>query len=772
MENMDWKVIEKVANPKMQDGSVECLGMAFDNDDARRAYFLELLRAKLQDPAFRKTPGFPQGSDESILRMSDPPYYTACPNPFLGDFVQLYGKAYDPDEQYEREPFAVDVSEGKTDQLYKAHRYHTKVPHRAIVPSILHYTRPGDIILDGFCGSGMTGLAAQWCGTAPTLYRQQLETEWKAAGHFKPEWGARRAVLNDLGPAASFIASGYNLPFDLERFEQEAQRILNEVDAELGWMYECLHTDGKTKGRINYTAWSEVFTCPECAGEINFIHEALDEETKKTRSIFPCPSCSAELNKDRLERSFETRVDPVTGETWKRIELRPVLINYTIRSTVYERQIEDHDRVLLERIEDLPFPSAVPSIQFPIQAMYHGSRLEPKGFSRTHHLFLPRPAHALGALWAKANSIPDLGVRRMVLWFVEQAIWGMSVLARYAPNCFSQVNQNLNGVYYVGSQIVDASPWYILYDVEKRTTKLTRLVKSFTPLPMARNGSMLQTGDCASIPVPDRSIDYVFTDPPFGENIYYADLNFLVEAWHGVMTSTATEAIVDKPKKKGITEYQALMRKCFDEYYRVLKPGRWMTVVFSNSSNGIWRAFQEAMGAAGFVVADVRTLDKQQGSYRQVTSSAVKQDLIISAYKPTEALTHRFELGQATTDGAWAFVREHLGNVPVFVGRTGEGEIISERTAQMLHDRMIAFHVKQGISVPLSGPEFFQGLSQRFPERDGMYFLPDQVTHYDRKRTSVSELRRDRWYVPDPSKQVEREAIREKSLLKEFDKNA
>jgi len=166
--------------PTTNDGPVECLGMNFESDTARRTHFLGLLREKLQNPEFRTTPGFPNGSDEAILRMSDPPFYTACPNPFLEDFVRVYGKAYDPAEPYEREPFAVDVSVGKTDQLYKAHGYHTKVPHLAIVPSILHYTRPGDIVLDGFCGSGMTGLAAQWCGTAPASYRQQLEAEWKA----------------------------------------------------------------------------------------------------------------------------------------------------------------------------------------------------------------------------------------------------------------------------------------------------------------------------------------------------------------------------------------------------------------------------------------------------------------------------------------------------------------------------------------------------------------------------------------------------------------
>ena len=150
-----------------RNGPVECLGEMFESDEVRREHYLALLAEKLKDPEFRAMPGFPKGTDEAILQMSDPPYYTACPNPFLEDFVRVHGRPYDPDEKYHREPFAVDVSVGKTDALYRAHGYHTKVPHLAIVPSILHYTKPGDIVLDGFCGSGMTGVAAQWCGTAP-----------------------------------------------------------------------------------------------------------------------------------------------------------------------------------------------------------------------------------------------------------------------------------------------------------------------------------------------------------------------------------------------------------------------------------------------------------------------------------------------------------------------------------------------------------------------------------------------------------------------------
>lgn len=158
---------------------VECLGQTFPSDQARREHFLKLLAEKLKNPEFRKQDGFPKGTDEAILAMSDPPYYTACPNPWLTSFIEYHGKPFNSKEPYRREPLAVDVSVGKNNPIYRAHSYHTKVPHLAIVPSILHYTRVGDIVLDGFAGSGMTGLAAQWCGSAPTTYRHEVESGWK-----------------------------------------------------------------------------------------------------------------------------------------------------------------------------------------------------------------------------------------------------------------------------------------------------------------------------------------------------------------------------------------------------------------------------------------------------------------------------------------------------------------------------------------------------------------------------------------------------------------
>lgn len=725
-------------------GSVECLGQIFPSDQARREHYLKLLAEKLTDPEFRKQDGFPQGTNEAILAMSDPPYYTACPNPWLADFVQQYGKPYDPAEPYRRDPLAIDVSVGKTDPIYRAHSYHTKVPHLAIVPSILHYTNPGDIVLDGFVGSGMTGVAAQWCGAAPDKYRHEVEAAWKKEGRPAPQWGARRVVLNDLSPAATFIAANYNLPFDVDAFAQAGKQLLKSVEQEIGWMYETLHSDGKTIGRIDYTVWSEVLNCPACAGEIVFTAAALDNETKAVAKVLTCPHCGAEGSKEQMDLRLDTFIDPSSGATESRPKRVPALIIYKVGRTAYTKKPDNADLARIANIAELPIPKNLPTDRFPDCQMTRVGRMKTTNSAAVHFMFLPRPAQAMALLWSKANASSDPRTRSMLLFMVEQAVWGMSTLARYTPTHFSQVNQYLSGVYYVASQHAECSPWYIL------DGKLDRLVKAFSKYQANPATAVVNTGAAAQLSLSDNSIDYIFTDPPFGENIYYSDLNFLVESWHRVKTDPNPEAIVDRVRQKGIPEYQHLMYSCFAEYYRVLKPGRWMTVVFSNSKAAVWNTIQVALQQTGFVVAEVTALDKKQGSFQQVMSpNTVKQDLVISVYKPNGGLEDRFGKQGATVDSAWDFVKTHLGNLSVVKVRNSELEFIVERDPRRIFDRMVAWFVRHDAPVPLSSDEFLSGVRSRFPDRDGMVFLPEQVAEYDKKRAQAAQAPQMELFVSD-----------------------
>jgi DNA modification methylase/predicted RNA-binding Zn-ribbon protein involved in translation (DUF1610 family) len=688
---------------------VAYLGKTFANDAERRAYFTEELRKKLADPEFRKIEGFPLGKDEDILNLSDPPYYTACPNPWLPDFINEWEKEKcvspassrledNAARTYHREPFAADVSEGKNDPIYNAHSYHTKVPHKAIMRYILHYTEPGDIAFNGFCGTGMTGVAAQICGNKAeleslgyrveddgTILQQGTDESGKTTWQPFSRLGARKAVLNDLSPAATFIAYNYNTPVDVTVFEREARRILAGVEAECGWMYETLHTDGKTQGKINYTVWSEVFSCPHCSKEIIYYDAAVSDDFT-VNNIFNCPHCSAQLDKKSLQRQWNSYYDQSLRQNHKLVRYAPVLINYQINEKRYEKKPDNADIELLKQIEETPVENLFPILEMPEGERKGKDGYHLKGITHLHHFYFHRALLVYAKLWDKLKECSSAFVR----FFVQGHNLGFTKMNRYSAHHFSQVNRFFSGTLFVGSLISEVSPAYSM------THRLDRLLK--LSLKSEYTNTIISTQSTTGThKIPNSSIDYIFIDPPFGNNLHYSELNFFWEAWLKILTCREPEAVMDKGRNRTLQDYRLLMASCFQELCRVLKGGHWITIEFHNSSNRVWMAIQEALESAGFVVADVRTLDKQQETYKQSIQKLVKQDLVISAYKPNGGLEDRFRLEAGTKKGVWDFVRTHLRQLPVFPCKNGEPEFVTERLNYLLFDRMVAFHIRRGV---------------------------------------------------------------------------
>jgi hypothetical protein len=742
-----------------QGKSVECLGQHFVNDAARREYYLAELTQKLNDPDFRKIEGFPVGSDDDILSISDPPFYTACPNPFLKDFISLHGRPYDPNVHYSREPFAADVSEGKSDPVYNAHSYHTKVPHKAIMRYVLHYTEPGDLIFDGFCGTGMTGVAAQMCGDQTVVeslgYRVgsdgtifQQETDDNGVLVWKPfsRLGVRQAVLNDLSPAATFIAHTYNTPVDVTLFEREAKRILADVVAECGWMYETTHTDGKTKCEINYTVWSDVFVCPECADEVVFWEASVDKEAGRIKEDFPCPHCGVMLTKRRMARAWVTRYDRALKQTIRQSKQVPVLINYSLGGKRMEKLPGKNDLALIATIENSDIP-----YWFPTDRMIEGSetrRNDPFGITHVHHFYTQRNLWTLSALRSRmvGSTLP--------LWFwVNAAMRYLSRMSKLGTEYYfhgggGAVNAGILGTLYIPSFSVENN---VIDTLKTRLPKLCRVLRQ-----LPRDFSCISCQSTTGLDIAPDSFDYVFIDPPFGSNLSYSELSFHWETWAAVLTNTSLEAIENRSQGKGLSEYRKLMSDCFKEAYRILKPGRWMTVEFSNTNAAVWNSIQTALAEAGFIVANVSALDKQQGSFKAVTTpTAVKQDLVISAYKPNGGFEARFQQEATEQEGVWDFVRTHLKYLPVTKRQGALLQVVPERDPRILFDQMIAYYVRRGFAVPISSQEFQEGLAQRFIERDGMYFLSEQAAEYDRKKMTAGVAQQTYLFVSDESSAIQ-----------------
>jgi len=750
-------------NHAAKSGPVECLGQTFPSDEARREHYLKLLAEKLKDPEFRKIEGFPVGSDEDILALSDPPYYTACPNPFIEDFVRHYGKPYDSSVPYNKEPFAADVSEGKNDPIYNAHGYHTKVPHKAIMRYILHYTQPGDIVFDGFCGTGMTGVAAQLCGDRTVVqslgYRidgagdvfQEEQDNGKATWQKFSKIGARRALLSDLSPAATFISHNYNAPKDREDFDKRAKAAIADLEAKFGWMYQTLHQPSQAEldsayrelqaganpdlartakvGRVNYVVWSDVFNCPECAGEIVFWDSAVDVDNGKVRDSFPCPHCNSIQTKRSLDHTLISFQDSALGKTVEQAKTVPVRINYSVGSKRFEKKPDVIDLALCARIDKAEIATAYPS-----DRLFEGGetrRNDPIGITHVHHFYTKRNLTVFSYAFEKLPSELKWAVSGSLQRGSRQHQIAITRVGGEKAGEGGATAGHRRGTLYVPSNQIEMNAIGLISD------RIAAFRKAILPSGLDRPA--ISTQSTTQLLMPDNSVDYFFFDPPFGSNITYSELNSLMESWLGVLTNRKPEAIEDRHQKKSVNEYRELMIRCFNEAYRVLKPGRWMTVEFSNTQASIWNAIQTGLQEAGFVVANVSVLDKKRGGLNAIVGvTAVKQDLVISAYKPNGGLEDRFMKSGGNEESVWDFVRTHLNYLPIVKVKGAELEFITERDPRIIFDRMIAWFVRHNFPVPMSTQEFRSGLAQRFIERDGMVFLAEQVSQYDKKRMQVA----------------------------------
>lgn len=726
--------------PKADNATVVCLGMTFENEEARRAYFREELRKKL--PKLKQIEGFPIGEDEDIIALSDPPYYTACPNPWINEFIEEWEKekvskyGRDRAEDYHCEPYTSDVTEGKNEPIYTAHSYHTKVPYKAIMKYLLHYTKPGDIILDAFGGTGMTGVASNRCSDEKVV--KSLEPD------IDPELiGVRHSILQDLSPAASFIAANYNSKISPEKFVETMNNLIHESEEKLSYLYNTKHTNNEI-GVINYIIWSDVFSCPECSGLINFYNTAFDSKKNELKKEFSCPHCGTHLTKEKAKRVFESHYDQKLNKSVKLGKQEPVLINYIHNKKKYTKPLDLEDRKLIKDIDDLDLGDWIPLFEMP-NGVNTKQPLSSHGIKYVYQFYTKRNLIVVSDLLSRINQLED-EVKNICKLSLQSVIVNLvSKMVRY--NLGHRGNGVLNGTLYISSLTAETNVFKVLKGKVKDLSKAL-IVDDYNSI------SSIQSASVSTIK--PNSIDYIFTDPPFGANINYSELNFIWESWLKVHTNIQDEAIINNVQGKGLLEYKKLMECCFLNYYKVLKPNHWITVEFSNSKASVWNSIQEAMQKAGFIIANVAALDKKQGSFKAVTSTtAVKQDLVISAYKPSDDSLLKMREQTNTPESAWTFVSLHLEKLPVFLGSKGEASVIAERTPRILFDRMVAYHVQNGLPVPISSAEFQTGLSQRFPMRDGMVFLESQVAEYDKKRILVKDFSQMSLFVSDENSAIE-----------------
>jgi len=556
------------------------------------------------------------------------------PNPHLRSFVEEHANSPRSSRKrllYDVTEFTRAIETTKTSHVYGLHPYHLgKKPHDALDAYIRHYTAKGDLVLDPFCGSGSTAVAAV------------------AAG--------RWAVAIDASPAATFISRFYLAESDVHDLRRRFASMLETARCDLERLYRTVCHRCGGAATIHHVVYSNVYACPACGAQAS-LYESLAQSPRGC----PCHSNGARISSH----------DQIIGYTPVAVcfscagSCRPRRAVRSIVGTAEERRaFEEIDLAFLTELEQIPVPYWVP--QTPMMHVTDssapwGDEWRPsRNFRYVAELFTHRNLWALAALFQAAGTDDDL---RAVLTA------GMFAVSRRAQHLDG------GGGYIPGTWALP--PMSKQRNVEESLRRVfARVLKGkqvLAPLLTSGNACISTQSATALAEIPDGSVDYVFTDPPYGGAVQYAELNFVWEAWLGLNSNWHDhEIIVNKTRGKSDAYWADMMRQAMRQCHRVLKPGRWLSLCYHDTSTGGWRLIQEIMTDAGFVPGDcgsATSIDTGSRTYNQrIRDKLVKRDLVVNFRKPLSR-SRRVAVSTVTSaaesfDRAVGVIREFLRENP------------------------------------------------------------------------------------------------------------
>lgn len=597
--------------------------------------------------------------------------------------------------------------------LFNAHSYPTKINPAAIVPFILAHTKPGDVVFDGFAGSGATGIAAVLCDRPDPELRAGVEARLGGV-----EWGPRTAVLYDVSELATFVARTLLYPPDPVRFREAAIRLISKVEADWGWLYSATDDQGY-QGTIRHSIWTDCVICPACKHPSTFWDLAVSTKPLSIASIGRCPKCTTEVDLGRAQRAMEDFRDDVLKKDASRRVRSPAYVYGRTEKRLWKRFPNCLDSETLQRIDQTPIPGSVPVVPMLGRNSIRWGELHRsgyhKGITHVHHFYTRRNLIAVAAVWREIEAFPRQMQEALRFWVssynASHSTLMTRVVCKRGNNEFVATSAQ-PGALYISSLPVEKNLFNGLRG------KLKTIISAFHTLSGGATGVAVSCASSLRVAMPSSSVDYIFTDPPFGDSIQYAEVNFINESWLGRVTDASEEVIVSTHQAKSVRQYELLLTQALAEAWRLLRPGGSMTLAFHSATPAVWAALRASWEAAAFELVRISILDKTQGSFKQVTTDgAVRGDCLILLHKPSAGDLQEKSTFVATrserTGGVWEFVTNHLRGLP---------EDSPERTRERLYGRFIGYCLQRGDPVSADARTFYDGLAERFERRGDHFF--------------------------------------------------
>lgn len=475
--------------------------------------------------------------------------------------------------------------------IYKMHRYFARRPHNVFRHLIESYTDPNDIILDCFCGGGVTlveGLATN-----------------------------RRVIAVDANPLATFISDCQTTPISITEYERVMDEIEQEMRAMVGTFYSTKARENGDPVEIRWAELAYKVICGTCGKESLLSNETkFKKEEKSVNGKYACQNCGNAITSVNAQRAgYEiislTYRSPSTGD---RVTVAPNeedLANLAaFEENHFYRKIQEHG---------LWYPEDKIPANWDRQ---QEDCLHRKSIKKFSDLYTRRAlfsnAYLLKLIQEYRGKVaPDL---------YKILLFTFSAVVRYTNNMTVSAGNWMDGrpvawakhAFWIPNQFVEVNPLEYIrmrrdaivagMGYQQEIISKSKRNDNFEDLLKGDGTHIIWTRSSEKLDLPDESVAAVITDPPYGSNVQYGELSHYWLVWlqkdldlKSSLFSLESEVLVNrKSKQKSYIDYEDGMYRIFLESFRVLKPSGVLAFTFNNKDIRAWYAVIKAAVRAGF----------------------------------------------------------------------------------------------------------------------------------------------------------------------------
>lgn len=471
---------------------------------------------------------------------------------------------------------------------YKIHRYFARRPWNIFNELIIHYSKQDDVILDPFCGGGVT------------IYESAK---------------LKRNVIGcDLNPLSIFIIKNMFHNSDLKQLETIFKDILEYLTSISKKSFEisCTHCTNPTL--IHWYNLTHIVKCDNC-----FCNVELSNKNKIVNGKYRCLSKKCPNFKNGFVVARIKREEPLYLNLNGRcnscnnkfnISITDKLLSQTKNHIIdLKAKISKNDTTKLEELIPLDWDRQAEDL------------LNEKGFKKFSHLFTEKNFLINVLLLKKINEYKKFPIIHQILRFIFSASLRDTNIMSFTTSNWQNGTPNTwaKHAYWTPMEFCEVNPVIafsksyeslkqcIKYNIENKLKP--NFVSSFSDLQKSKESIFLKTGLVLDLKLPKNSIDVIITDPPYGSNVQYLELSQFWYMWNNDLydasnTNHELEAVVNRKltRKKSKTHaiYEQNLLRVFNECHRVLRKNGKMVMTFNNKDLNSWLALLISIFRSGF----------------------------------------------------------------------------------------------------------------------------------------------------------------------------